>query len=157
MGASLSGGRSSGRTRVRPMAEINVTPLVDVMLVLLIVFMVAAPLLTVGISVDLPETSAQPIQDTGEPLTVTITSEGTVFVQETETPIENLVARLEAIAVAGYDQKIYIRGDQQRSYGEVMKVMGLINSAGFRSIGLVSDPNLDLSLDSGTGADASGE
>ncbi|MEM9897901.1 MAG: protein TolR [Pseudomonadota bacterium] len=126
------------------MSEINVTPLVDVMLVLLIVFMVAAPLLTVGISVDLPETSAAPIADEGEPLTVTITREGTVFVQETETPIDSLVPRLEAIATAGYDQKIYIRGDQQRSYGEVMKVMGLINSAGFRRIGLVSDPNLDF-------------
>ncbi|MEM1397172.1 MAG: protein TolR [Pseudomonadota bacterium] len=124
------------------MAEINVTPLVDVMLVLLIVFMVAAPLLTVGISVDLPETEAAPIPDQGEPLTVTITGEGKVFVQETEVDIDELIPRLEAIASAGYDQKIYIRGDRARSYGEVMQVMGRINSAGFRQIGLVSDPTL---------------
>lgn len=146
MGASLQGGgrRSigSGRTRSRPMAEINVTPLVDVMLVLLIVFMVAAPLLTVGIAVDLPETEAAPIPDQGEPLTVTITGEGKIFVQETEVVMEDLVSRLEAIATAGYDQKIYIRGDRARSYGEVMQVMGRINAAGFRSIGLVSDPTL---------------
>ncbi|MEO0696036.1 MAG: protein TolR [Pseudomonadota bacterium] len=125
------------------MSEINVTPLVDVMLVLLIVFMVAAPLLTVGISVDLPETSAAPIAEQGEPLTVTITGEGVIYVQETEVDLENLVPRLEAIAVAGYDQRIFIRGDQARSYGEVMQVMGRINSAGFRQIGLVSDPELN--------------
>jgi len=147
MGVGVSGngvGASRHRPgRTRPMAEINVTPLVDVMLVLLIVFMVAAPLLTVGISVDLPETSAAPIQDEGEPLTVTITGEGAIYVQETEVSLDDLVARLEAIASAGYDQRIYIRGDEARSYGEVMQVMGRINSAGFRRIGLVSDPELN--------------
>ena len=143
MAISMSGGRGNGRARTRPMAEINVTPLVDVMLVLLIVFMVAAPLLTVGISVDLPETSAAPIADQGEPLTVTITNEGTIYVQETEVEIENLIPRLEAISTAGYDQKIYIRGDQARTYGEVMQVMGRINADGFRSIGLVSDPEFN--------------
>ncbi len=144
MGASLhsAGGARGGRMRAKPMAEINVTPLVDVMLVLLIVFMVAAPLLTVGISVDLPETEAAPIPDQGEPLTVTITGEGKIFIQETEVEIDDLVPRLEAIATAGYDQRIYIRGDQARTYGEVMQVMGRINSAGFRRIGLVSDPSL---------------
>ena len=121
------------------LAEINVTPLVDVMLVLLIVFMVAAPLLTVGVAVDLPETAAQPIPEQGEPLTVTITSDGTIFVQETPVEIDNLVPQLEAIASAGYDQRIYIRGDQARSYGEVVRVMGKINAAGFRRIGLVTD------------------
>jgi biopolymer transport protein TolR len=121
------------------LAEINVTPLVDVMLVLLIVFMVAAPLLTVGVAVDLPETAAQPIPEQGEPLTVTITADGTIFVQETSVEIENLVPQLEAIATAGYDQRIYIRGDQARSYGEVVRVMGRINTAGFRRIGLVTD------------------
>ncbi|MEL6359499.1 MAG: protein TolR [Pseudomonadota bacterium] len=138
-----SGGGRHRPGRSRPMSEINVTPLVDVMLVLLIVFMVAAPLLTVGISVDLPETSAAPIAEQGEPLTVTITGEGVIYVQETEVDLENLVPRLEAIAVAGYDQRIFIRGDQARSYGEVMQVMGRINSAGFRQIGLVSDPELN--------------
>ncbi|MEZ5914306.1 MAG: protein TolR [Parvularculaceae bacterium] len=121
------------------MSEINVTPLVDVMLVLLIVFMVAAPLLTVGVAVDLPETASQPIPDQGEPLTVTITSDGTIYVQETAVEIDSLVPQLEAIASAGYDQRIYIRGDQARSYGEVVRVMGKINAAGFRHIGLVTD------------------
>jgi biopolymer transport protein TolR len=141
MGASLNGGGAHrhrpGRTRM--LAEINVTPLVDVMLVLLIVFMVAAPLLTVGVAVDLPETAAQPIPEQGEPLTVTITGDGTIFVQETAVEIDGLVPQLEAVATAGYDQRIYIRGDQARSYGEVVRVMGRINSAGFRRIGLVTD------------------
>ncbi len=140
MAVSLGGGGRRG-ARVKPMAEINVTPLVDVMLVLLIVFMVAAPLLTVGVAVDLPETSAQPIVDQGEPLTVTISGDGTIYVQETVVEIDALVPRLEAIASAGYDQRIYIRGDEARSYGEVMQVMGRINAAGFRRIGLVSDPD----------------
>ncbi len=130
-----------GRTRM--MSEINVTPLVDVMLVLLIVFMVAAPLLTVGVAVDLPETAAQPIPDQGEPLTVTITGDGVIFVQETAVELDALVPQLEAIATAGYDQRIYIRGDQARTYGEVVRVMGKINAAGFRRIGLVTDRELE--------------
>lgn len=135
---SASGGRHRpGRPRV--MSEINVTPLVDVMLVLLIVFMVAAPLLTVGVAVDLPETSANPLQDQGEPLTVTITADGVIYVQETPVDLDNLVPHLEAIASAGYDQRIFIRGDKSRSYGDVMRVMGRINAAGFRHIGLISD------------------
>jgi biopolymer transport protein TolR len=125
------------------MSEINVTPLVDVMLVLLIVFMVAAPLLTVGVAVDLPETAAQPIPEQGEPLTVTITGDGTIFVQETAVEIDSLVPQLEAIATAGYDQRIFIRGDQARTYGEVVRVMGKINAAGFRRIGLVTDRELN--------------
>ncbi len=138
-GSTTAGGRHRpGRTR--PMAEINVTPLVDVMLVLLIVFMVAAPLLTVGVSVDLPETAAKPIPDQGEPLTVTVAGDGVIYVQETPVDIDTLVPRLEAISTAGYDQRIYIRGDQSRSYGEVVKVMGRINAAGFKRIGLVTDP-----------------
>jgi biopolymer transport protein TolR len=145
MGASTGGGGAHrhrpGRTRM--MSEINVTPLVDVMLVLLIVFMVAAPLLTVGVAVDLPETAAQPIPEQGEPLTVTITGDGTIFVQETAVEIESLVPQLEAIATAGYDQRIFIRGDQARSYGEVVRVMGKINAAGFRRIGLVTDRELE--------------
>ena len=143
MGANLdpAGGRHRpGRTR--PMAEINVTPFVDVMLVLLIVFMVAAPLLTVGVAVDLPETAADPIQESGEPLTVTVAEDGTIFVQETQVEYENLVSHLEAIATAGYDQRIFIRGDENRAYGDVVRVMGRINSAGFRRIGLVTDPEL---------------
>jgi len=129
-----------GRPRV--MAEINVTPLVDVMLVLLIVFMIAAPLLTVGVAVDLPETAAKPIPEQGEPLTVTVAGDGQIYVQDTVVDIETLVPRLKAIATAGYDQRIYIRGDQSRSYGEVVRVMGRINAAGFKQIGLVTDPEL---------------
>jgi len=144
MSASVAGnGKSIGRHRpgrTKPMAEINVTPMVDVMLVLLIVFMVAAPLLQGGVPVDLPETAAVPIAETGEPLTVTVADDGVIYVQETAVDIDTLVPRLEAIASAGYDQRIYIRGDQSRSYGEVVRVMGRINAAGFRRIGLVTDP-----------------
>lgn len=146
MGAGVTNGGIGGGKhrpgRPRVMAEINVTPLVDVMLVLLIVFMVAAPLLTVGVAVDLPETAAQPIPDQGEPLTVTVAGDGTIYVEDTPVDIDSLVPRLEAIAKAGYDQRIYIRGDQTRSYGEVVRVMGRINAAGFRQIGLVTDPEL---------------
>jgi biopolymer transport protein TolR len=130
-----------GRPRV--MSEINVTPLVDVMLVLLIVFMIAAPLLAVGIKVDLPETAAQPITEEGEPLTVTVAGDGVIYVQETPVDIDSLVPTLTAIATAGYDQQIYIRGDRQRPYGEVVRVMGRINAAGFRRIGLVTAPELE--------------
>jgi len=138
--AMSSPGRGGGRMRTRPMSEINVTPLVDVMLVLLIVFMVAAPLLAVGISVDLPDPAAHPLQDQGEPLTVTISADGTIFVQESIIEIDNLVPHLKAIAAAGYDQQIYIRGDKSRSWEDVSKVLGRINGAGFRKIGLVTDP-----------------
>jgi biopolymer transport protein TolR len=139
--------RSASVHRHRPgrpavMSEINVTPLVDVMLVLLIVFMIAAPLLTVGVAVDLPETAAKPIPDQGEPLTVTVAADGVIYVQETPVDIDGLVPRLEAIETAGYDQRIYIRGDQSRTYGEVVRVMGRINAAGFKQIGLVTDPEL---------------
>ncbi len=140
MGAQLNpaGGRHRpGRTK--HMAEINVTPFVDVMLVLLIVFMVAAPLLVVGVNVDLPETAASPITDQGEPLTVTVSEDGVIYVQDTVVEYENLVPHLEAIAVAGYDQRIFIRGDQNRAYGDVARVMGRINSAGFNRIGLVME------------------
>ncbi len=143
MGAQLNPGGGRHRPgRTKHMAEINVTPFVDVMLVLLIVFMVAAPLLTVGVAVDLPETAADPIQDTGEPLTVTVSADGVIYVQDTAVEYENLVPHLEAIATAGYDQRIFIRGDENRAYGDVVRVMGRINAAGFRRIGLVTDPEL---------------
>ncbi len=139
MGASLSPRGGVGRQRARPMAEINVTPFVDVMLVLLIVFMVAAPLLTVGISVDLPETSAQALTDEGEPLTVTVAADGTIFIQETAVDYEDLVPRLQAIAAAGYDQQIYIRGDKSRSWDDISKVLGRVSGAGFNKISLVTE------------------
>ncbi|MBY0422206.1 MAG: ExbD/TolR family protein [Parvularculaceae bacterium] len=143
MAGSLQSRRGRGAGRMRPMAEINVTPFVDVMLVLLIVFMVAAPLLSVGVAVDLPKTAAQPIPDEGEPLTVTITSDGSIFLQETPVTLDELVPKLQAMAKAGYEQRIYIRGDQTRAYGDIARVMGRINAAGFRQIGLVWDPETD--------------
>lgn len=137
----MAGGikQQGGRGRFQPVAEINVTPMVDVMLVLLIIFMVAAPLLTVGIDVNLPETEAQAIADQGEPLTVSVASDGTIFVQDTPVLFDNLEPQLIQIAQAGYDQKIYVRGDREVAYDDVAKVLGRLNSAGFKNIGLVTD------------------
>jgi biopolymer transport protein TolR len=125
------------------MSEINVTPFVVVMLVLLIVFMVTAPLLSAGVPVDLPEANAQPLTVTQEPITVTVDTDGRVFVKETEVTVEQLVPTLTEIAVNGLDERIYVRGDRSASYGTIMRVMGTINGAGFRHIGLVAlkDPD----------------
>ncbi len=137
----MAGGIKVGgvRGRTQPMAEINVTPFVDVMLVLLIIFMVTAPLLTVGIEVDLPETDAEAITDPGEPLAVTVSADGTIFVQETEIEYDNLVPHLTAVVNAGYDQRIYVRGDRTVAYDDVARVIGRLNAAGFTSIGLVTE------------------
>lgn len=121
------------------MSEINVTPMVDVMLVLLIVFMVAAPLLTVGVPVQLPKTEAAPLQGDTEPLTVSVNSQGVVFIQDTEIDLSELTDKLIAIAENGYDQRIYVRGDQAVDYGAVMRVMGKLSAAGFGNIGLVTE------------------
>jgi len=143
MGASLSGGRASGRSRYRPMAEINVTPFVDVMLVLLIIFMVAAPLMTVGVPVDLPKTAAQPLNQETEPLTITVNPEGKIFLQETEVPLEGLVPRLQAIMreqpQGAPERRIFVRGDRAISYGRVMEVMGTIAGAGFTRVALLAE------------------
>jgi biopolymer transport protein TolR len=136
---SPSGFRSRRRQRRhRPMSEINVTPFVDVMLVLLIVFMVSAPLLTSGVPVDLPEAQAKPLAVEKEPITVTIDSEGRVFLKEDEIAVEDIVAGIGDIATEGFDERIYVRGDRASSYGTIMRVMGLINGAGYRHIGLVA-------------------
>ena len=127
------------RGRRRVMAEINVTPFVDVMLVLLIVFMVTAPLLTVGVPVDLPKTRAQALGQDREPLAVTIRSNGRIYLQNTPVAEDDLVPRLTAIAANGYDQRIFVRGDRTVDYGRVMEVMGLLSAAGFTHIGLVTD------------------
>ena len=127
------------RGRRRVMAEINVTPFVDVMLVLLIVFMVTAPLLTAGVPVDLPKTRAQALGQDREPLSVTIRSNGRIYLQNTPVPEDDLVPRLTAIAANGYDQRIFVRGDMSVDYGRVMEVMGLLSAAGFTHIGLVTD------------------
>jgi biopolymer transport protein TolR len=131
--------RGGGRRRVRPMAEINVTPFVDVMLVLLIVFMVTAPLLTVGVPVDLPKTKAQPLGQDREPLTVTLKRDGSIYLQNTPVSEDSLVPRLTAISSNGYDQRIFVRGDKAVDYGRVMEVMALISASGFTHIGLVTD------------------
>jgi biopolymer transport protein TolR len=127
-----------GMRRVRPMSEINVTPFVDVMLVLLIVFMVSAPLLTSGVPVDLPEAQAKPLAIEKEPITITVDNEGRVFLKEDEVNVDDIVARLADIAPNGFDERIYVRGDRTASYGAIMRIMGLINGAGYRHIGLVS-------------------
>ena len=126
------------RQRARPMSEINVTPFVDVMLVLLIVFMVTAPLLSAGVPVNLPEANAKPLAISKEPVSVTIDADGRVFIKETEVPLDELVSKLSAAVDGNLDQRIYIRGDRAVSYGTIMRVMGDINGAGFRNIGLVS-------------------
>ena len=146
MSATLATGPRSTRRRGRrrrssfqPMNEINVTPFVDVFLVLLIVFMVAAPLLTVGVPIELPETSANPLQGDNEPLTVSVTTDGKIFLQETEIELDTLAPKLVAIAKNGYDERIFVRGDRSVGYGDVMKVMGVLNKAGFKRIGLVTE------------------
>ena len=140
MAASLQS-RERGRrgARRRPMAEINVTPFVDVMLVLLIVFMVTAPLLTAGVPVDLPKTRAQALGQDREPLSVTVKKSGAIFLQNTPVAEQELVAKLTAISANGYDQRIYVRGDKSVDYGRVMEVMGLLSAAGFTHIGLVTN------------------
>ena len=141
------GRRRRGRGRSRPMAEINVTPFVDVMLVLLIIFMVAAPLVTVGVPVELPKTAAGALAgEQEEPLTVTMTAEGAVMIQTSEVPREELIARLRAIAAERDSDKVYLRADGAVAYADVMQVMGALNSGGFSDIGLVTDtggPSLD--------------
>ena len=127
------------RQRRRPMAEINVTPFVDVMLVLLIVFMVTAPLLTVGVPVDLPKTHAQALGQDREPLSVSIRRDGKIYVQNTPVDEDQLVPKLTAISGNGYDQRIFVRGDKSVDYGRVMEIMAMISAAGFTHIGLVTD------------------
>lgn len=153
MGAGVvkSGGgkrrRGSRRSRAQPMAEINVTPFVDVMLVLLIIFMVAAPLLTVGVPVELPKTAAQALpSDPQEPLTVTLSADGKVLIQNTEIARDELVNRLRAIAAERADDRVYLRADGSVTYSDVAQIMGALNAGGFSSIGLVTDvggPALD--------------
>ncbi|MEQ9813679.1 MAG: protein TolR [Azospirillaceae bacterium] len=132
-------GKDGRRRGLRPMAEINVTPFVDVMLVLLIVFMITAPLLTVGVPVDLPRTQAQNISEQTEPLVISVTAEGDIFVQETEVDIGNLVPLLIAITNENAEAQIFVRGDQSLAYGRMMQVMGSINSAGFTRVSLVAE------------------
>ena len=134
-----AGSRGRRSRRGRAMSEINVTPFVDVMLVLLIVFMVTAPLLTVGVPVDLPKTRAPALGQDKEPLSVTVSRDGKIYLQKEVVTEEALVPKLQAISQNGYDQRIFVRGDKTVDYGRVMVVMGLLASAGFTHIGLVTD------------------
>jgi biopolymer transport protein TolR len=144
---SRAKGRRSRRGGFQPIAEINVTPFVDVRLVLLIIFMVAAPLMTVGVPVELPKTSARALpSEVEEPLTVTLTAEGLVMIQTTEVALVDLVGRLQAIAAERSDDRIFLRADGTVPYRSVAQVMGALNAGGFSSIGLVTDmggPKLD--------------
>jgi len=139
--APRRGGRRRGSGRIRrSLADINVTPFVDVMLVLLIIFMVTAPLVTAGIPVQLPRTEARAMQDAEEPLTVTVREDGTVFLQETPVTLTDLEPRMRAIAEAGFEQRIFIRGDGRTDWQTMARVMAILSSAGYRNLGLVTEP-----------------
>jgi len=143
-GSAISdGGGSRRRRRTRVMSEINVTPFVDVMLVLLIVFMVSAPLLTVGVPIDLPQTKATGLeQQDQEPLAISVTNDGKVFLQDSEIALDDLVPRLKAVTEArggGANERIYVRGDQSVDYGTVMRVMGRLSGAGFGRVALITE------------------
>lgn len=143
MAGALREPRTRDRRRGRGghrLAEINVTPFVDVMLVLLIVFMVTAPLLTTGVTVDLPQAETGPLPGQDEPLAVTVAADGKVYLQESPIALDQLVPRLEAIAQAKRDVRIFVRGDRRVAYGTVMEVIGLLNRAGFTRVALVTEP-----------------
>ena len=138
-GTSRTRSTCHSRRHQAPMSEINVTPMVDVMLVLLIVFMVAAPLLTVGVPVNLPKTGAKPLTGDNEPLAITVKANGNVFLQDTAIETSYLVSKLQAISEAGYEERIYVRGDKDVAYGDVADVVARINAAGFSKVALVTD------------------
>jgi biopolymer transport protein TolR len=139
-GSSAGGGRR-GRGRKPVMAEINVTPMVDVMLVLLIIFMVSAPLLTVGVPLDLPQTQAKSLDQDKNPLTLSVNLKGEVYLNDTQIALDDLVAKLKAITDTrgGMDERIFVRGDKKVDYGTVMRVMGRLSAAGFRRVALVTE------------------
>jgi biopolymer transport protein TolR len=140
-GASAASVGKRRHRRLPVMSEINVTPMVDVMLVLLIIFMVSAPLLTVGVPIDLPQTQAKSLGQDKEPLTVSVDTEGKVFLQNAEIPIDELVPKLKAITEArgGTEERVFVRGDRKVDYGTVMKVMGRLSAAGFHRVALVTE------------------
>jgi biopolymer transport protein TolR len=131
--------KGSVRSRYRPLAEINVTPMVDVMLVLLIIFMVTAPLMTSGVSVDLPKTNAQPINNDSQPLTVSVRSNGDVYLQDELVPLPDVVSKLKAIAANNPDRRIFVRGDKDLPYGRIMELMGIITQGGFTHVALLAE------------------
>jgi biopolymer transport protein TolR len=144
MAGSVVGAASAGRHRRRRravMSEINVTPFVDVMLVLLIVFMVSAPLLTVGVPLDLPQSQAKSLEQDREPLTISVNVQGQVFLQNSEIKVDDLVPKLKAVADArgGVEARIYVRGDRKVEYGTMMRVMGRLSAAGYHRVALVTE------------------
>ena len=146
IGAKNSGGgrrRRRGGGRRAPMSEINVTPFVDVMLVLLIIFMVAAPLMTVGVPIDLPKTAAKALNADTQPITISVRADGEIYLQETPIPAEEVAAQLQAVATTGYTERIVVRGDGTAPYGIIADVMSRIQNAGFTNIGLVTEQKQD--------------
>ncbi len=145
MGVSAGGGGGGGRRRrgrrKAVMSEINITPMVDVMLVLLIIFMVAAPMMTAGVPIDLPTSSAAARPNQADPSTVGVTPEGAVFIDETPVAETDLVAQLSALGVNGAEDRIFLRGDTSANYGAVMRVMGLLSAGGYSKIGLITQPD----------------
>jgi biopolymer transport protein TolR len=143
MGMSLKaaggGRRRSRRGKSAPMSEINVTPMVDVMLVLLIIFMVSAPRLTVGVPIELPQSQGKQLESNHEPLTISVKSNGDVYIGETSVPLAEVAEKLKAIAKNGVDEQIFVRGDKGVSYGQVMLVMGRISAGGFKKVSLVTE------------------
>ena len=127
-------------SKKEPISEINVTPFVDVMLVLLIIFMVTAPLLTVGVQVDLPETSADTLPEETEPLTLTINAKGEIFIQETKVEYEKIIAKIMAVSNNRTDTRIFVRGDKTINYGRVLEIMGILSGSGFTKVALISEP-----------------
>ena len=139
MAMSMNAGGRGRRGRYRPLAEINVTPMVDVMLVLLIIFMVTAPLMTSGVSVDLPKTDAKPLNSDSQPLTVSIDAGGKIFLQDQELQLPELVTKLQAIAQNDQERRIFVRGDKDLAYGRIMEVMGTITQGGFTKVALLAE------------------
>ena len=145
MAMAVSGGGGGGRRRGRrrggnkPMSEINVTPMVDVMLVLLIIFMVAAPMMTAGVPIDLPQTQAQQLNSEREPITISVTNTGAIFLGEDPVALDALIAEVTSRAANGTEDRVYVRGDLAANYGAVMEVMGALSGAGFSKIGLITE------------------
>jgi biopolymer transport protein TolR len=144
MGASFAGGAGPGGKRRRrgrraPIADINMTPFIDVMLCLLIIFMVAAPLLTAGVPLDLPQSQASALNNDREPLTVSVDGKGEIYLQETKVALDEVVPKLTSIAQQGYEERVFVRGDRTVNYGQVMQVMGRISGAGFKKVALVTE------------------
>ena len=131
------------RSLREPMSEINVTPFVDVMLVLLIIFMVTAPLLTVGVQVDLPESSADSLAEEQEPLTLTVNAKGEIFIQETKVEFDDMIPKILAVSQNRTDTRIYVRGDKTINYGRVLELMGMLSGSGFTKVALISEPHKD--------------